>query len=463
MSSFISLTTSLEATMLIQKPLLRTVLSSQSSHVCLRRTAVAATVRAEAKLKFFHTSSRRQDLTTHQKSIVKSTAPVLAEHGVAITSLFYERLLKNHSALRNIFNSAHQSTGAQPAALAHAVWAYAENIDNLGALSAAVSRIGNKHASLGVEPNQYPVVGQELLASIKLVLGDAATDEIIEAWRAAYDQLATIFIDFEANLYKQANEIPGGWTGWRAFTVAHKVHESDEIVSFSLEPEDKKPLPDFKSGQYVSVRVFVPELGTYQPRQYSLSDTPDGKHFRISVKKESARGEIPAGRISNVLHENLEEGARLDVSMPRGDFTLDVDADTPVVLISAGVGITPMMSMLGAVIGQDKQRPVSFLHAVRNGRVHAMKDYLSLVIRKNPQVQRAIFYEVVTDADREGVDYDYEGRIDLRKVNDKVLMPGAHYYLCGPVPFMQIQQKELEKLGVPSERIHSEVFGAGVA
>ena len=394
---------------------------------------------------------------------MKSTAPVLAEHGVAITSHFYKRMLDNHPELRNIFNIAHQSTGAQPAALAHAVWAYAVNIDNLGALETAVSRIGHKHASLGVMPEQYPIVGENLLASIQEVLGDAVSKPVLDAWKAAYQQLANIFIAFERNLYEKAEQTPGGWTGWRKFKVAHKVHESDEIISFHLEPLDGAELPAFKSGQYISVRVFVPELGVYQPRQYSLSDIPDGKHFRISIKKEAARGVKPAGRISNVLHENLPQGSELDVSMPFGDFTLDIDADVPVVLISGGVGITPMLSMLGTIIEHAKTRPVVFVHATRNSKVHAMKDHISRLVQENPQVSRAIFYEEVADSDQKGVDYDYQGRIELANIRDKVLLPGANYYLCGPVPFMQVQQKSLEALGIPAERIHCEVFGAGVA
>jgi hemoglobin-like flavoprotein len=166
----------------------------------------------------------------------KSTAPVLAEHGVAITTHFYKRLLDNNPELKNIFNTAHQSTGAQPAALAHAVWAYASNIDNLGALSTAVSRIGHKHASLGVRADQYPIVGENFLSSIKEVLGDAVDKPVLDAWKAAYQQLADIFIDFENNLYKKAEATPGGWKGWRKFTVSRKVHESDEIYhSISLQ------------------------------------------------------------------------------------------------------------------------------------------------------------------------------------------------------------------------------------
>lgn len=432
------------------------------------RTAQGSAVAAATAINSnaaFHSSPPKKGLTVEQEAIVKSTAPVLAEHGTAITSHFYKRMLNNHPELRNIFNSAHQGTGTQPAALAHAVWAYAENIDNLGALTTAVSRIGHKHASLGITPDQYPIVGENLLASLKEVLGDAITDPIVDAWAAAYQQLADIFINFERDLYQKAEQTPGGWNGWRKFRVAKKVPESDEIVSFYLEPLDNGNLPPFISGQYISVRVWVPELGVYQPRQYSLSDAPDRKHFRISVKREAARGaDQPAGRISNFLHQDTPEGAEIDVSNPYGDFTLDVETDAPAVLISGGVGITPMVSMLGTLVESAKSRKVVFVHAVRNGKVHAMKKYLSHIMQENPQVSKAIFYEEVSEGiDEKGVDYDYEGRIDLPTIKDQVLLPEANYYLCGPIPFMRLQQKNLEDLGVPKDRIHSEVFGSGIA
>jgi nitric oxide dioxygenase len=392
--------------------------------------------------------------------IVKSTAPVLADHGIAITTHFYKRMLDAHPELKNIFNVANQTTGAQPAALAHAVWAYASNIDNLGALTAAVSRIGNRHASLGVTADQYPIVGEHLLASIKEVLGDAVDNATLEAWGAAYQQLADIFIGFEKDLYQKSASTPGGWNGWRQFVVKRKVPESKEIISFHLFPTDKKSLPAFKPGQFVSVRCFVPELGVYQPRQYSLSDTPGGDHFRISVKKEFAREEKPAGRISNVLHEGVPEGSDLDVSMPYGDFTLDVNATTPVVLVSGGVGLTPMMSMLQTVVAQGKSRKVVFVHAVRNRQVHAMNQTLSDIIAENPQVSRAIFYEEVGEGDKKGVDYDFVGRVKFGDIKEKAIVPDADYYLCGPMPFMDAQRQDLERLGVNPERIHSEVFGA---
>ncbi|KAG5461929.1 MAG: globin-like protein [Olpidium bornovanus] len=263
-------------------------------------------------------------LSEEQIAIVKGSAPALAEHGVEITTRFYERLFKLHPDLRSVFNSGHQATGTQQAALAAAVHAYAANIDNLGALGPAVTRIAHKHASLGVVPEQYPVVGENLLWAVKDVLGDAATPQLLDAWAVAYARLADIFIRAEADLYKEAAATPGGWNGWRKFRVDRKVRESDEIVSFYLPPQDGRALPKFKPGQYISVRVFVPELGLYQPREYSLSDAPNDKTFRISVKREFAADARPAGRVSNLLHEGLSEGSEIEVTHPYGDFTLGI-------------------------------------------------------------------------------------------------------------------------------------------
>lgn len=380
---------------------------------------------------------------------------------MTITTLFYERMLDAHPELKNIFNTAHQETGEQPAALAHAVWAYAVNIDNPEALRTAVSRIGHKHASLGVTADQYPIVGEHLLAAIKEVLGPAVNQDVLDAWGAAYEQLANIFIKFEESLYQQSVQTPGGWKGWRKFFISKKVPESDEVISFHLSPVDRDTLPSYHPGQFVSVRCFVPELQSHQPRQYSLSDAPSGDHFRISVKREFARDSRPAGRISNVLHETTPVGAELDVSMPFGDFVLDINSTNPAVLISGGVGLTPMMSMLKSIVNQQGQaREVKFIHAARNGHVHAMKDDLGRIVARNPSVSRLVFYEETAPGEKQGVDYDYVGRVDLAKVKDQVVLPDADYYICGPQPFMKAQSKSLGSLGVAPERIHMEVFGS---
>lgn len=223
---------------------------------------------------------------------------------------------------------------------------------------------------------------------------------------------------------------------------------------------DKETLPAYKSGQFVSVRCFVPELGSYHPRQYSLSDVPNGKSFRISVKKEFASDTRPAGRVSNVLHENLPVGSELDFSMPFGDFVLDINATTPVVLMSGGVGLTPMMAMLKTLVDQAKSRKVVFVHAVRNGRVHAMKAALSEIVANNPQVSRVVFYEEITNEDRQGFDYDFVGRVEVGRIKDIILLPGADYFICGQLPFMKAQSKALMSMGVDVGRVHMELFGS---
>ncbi|WP_126877865.1 NO-inducible flavohemoprotein [Paraburkholderia kururiensis] len=395
-------------------------------------------------------------LTAEQMARVKATAPVLAEHGTTITKHFYKRMFAHHPELKNVFNQTHQQSGSQPETLARAVYAYAANIDNLGALGSAVSRIAHKHASLNIRPEHYPVVGRHLLGAIVDVLGDAVDQDTLTAWKVAYGQLADILIGAEAKLYEGA-----AWSGFRPFVVARKEVESDEITSFYLTPPDGADACRFQPGQYVSVMRFVDRLGVDQPRQYSLSDAPHGRWLRISVKREAARDDVPPGHVSNLLHDGVEEGTVVHVSAPMGDFTLNRSADTPVVLVSGGVGITPMTSMLSTLLADGSQRPVAFVHACRNGRVHAFKTWLNGVAASNANVSRTVFYEAVDAADREGVDYDFEGRLDFKRIADKALLPNADYYICGPLPFMREQRDALVALGVDASRIHTEVFGSG--
>ncbi|MFL9933567.1 NO-inducible flavohemoprotein [Paraburkholderia sp. RL18-103-BIB-C] len=392
-----------------------------------------------------------------QMARVKATAPVLAEHGPTITRHFYRRMFARHPELKNLFNQTHQTTGSQPETLARAVYAYAANIDNLGALGGAVSRIAHKHASLNIRPEHYPIVGEDLLASIVEVLGDAVDADTLEAWRAAYGQLAQILIGVEANLY-----VGAAWSGFRPFKVARKVRESDEITSFYLTPADGGAAPSFEPGQYVTVKRFVGDLGVDQPRQYSLSDAPHGKWLRISVKREAGKPEaIPAGKVSTLMHDGVEEGAIVEVTAPMGDFSLKRDVERPVVLLSGGVGLTPMVSMASTLIGDGSKREVRFVHACREGTVHAFRDWLNDAAHENANVTRTVLYERVGLNDRPGVDHDLEGRLTPAHVEHYALVPDADYYICGPIAFMKAQRDSLIALGVAPERVHTEIFGSG--
>lgn len=396
-------------------------------------------------------------LTADQMARVKATAPVFAEHGATITKHFYKRMFNAHPELKNIFNQAHQQSGSQPETLARAVYAYAANIDNLGALGGAVTHIAHKHASLNIRPEHYPIVGQHLLGAVVDVLGDAVDQPTLEAWKVAYEQLAQIMIGVEAKLYEGAS-----WSGFRPFRVVRKHVESDEITSFYLAPADGSAAGGFEPGQYVSVTRFVDRLGVDQPRQYSLSDAPHGRWLRISVKRESGRGEAPAGHVSNLMHDGVEEGTVVHVSAPMGEFTLDRTKTSPVVLISGGVGITPMVSMLSTLIAEGRNRQVTFAHACRNGSVHAFRDWLRDEASKYPNLKQVVFYEQVEAGDRAGIDYHHEGRLDIARVADDVVLPDADYYVCGPVAFMREQTAALTARGVDPARIHTEIFGSGM-
>jgi nitric oxide dioxygenase len=397
-------------------------------------------------------------LTQQTRDTVKATAPVLAAHGYDIIKHFYRSLLSAHPELKNVFNMRHQERGQQQEALARAVYAYAANIEDPSCLSAVLEGIANKHASLGVKPEQYPIVGEYLLGSIKAVLGDAATEDIISAWAQAYGNLADILMGRESQLREQTVEEPGGWVGWRQFVVKAKQPESDVITSFVLEPADGGPVVNFEPGQYTSVAVQVPRLGLRQIRQYSLSDAPNGRSYRISVKREAGPNPGEEGYVSTLLHDQVQVGDSISLAAPYGNFFIDVHATTPVVLISGGVGLTPMISMLNRVM-QCPGRDVVFVHGARNSAVHAMKDHLRTVAAQHPNFKAFVFYDAPLPQDRQGKDYDFSGIVDIDKIADAIKLPDADYYICGPIPFMRLQHDALIARGIKEPKVHYEVFG----
>ncbi|MFW2035457.1 NO-inducible flavohemoprotein [Acinetobacter junii] len=398
-------------------------------------------------------------MTPQQIELVKATVPVLRENGVALTGYFYNRMLGNNPALKETFNMGHQRSGAQAQALAGAVLAYAENIEDPSVLLPVVELIAHKHVSLNIQAPDYSIVGENLLHSISEVLNISMEDPLIAAWAAAYGQLADLFISTEKAIYDQHQQTKGSWLGWRNFKIAKKVVESDEITSFYLAPVDGGDLPNYEAGQYISVRVFVPELNLRQPRQYTLSTSPQADYLRISVKREDAKGELAEGWVSNTLH-SLAEGSEIEVSAPTGNFYL-IDSKKRNVFISGGVGLTPMIAMLNQLVTLDMPQPVTFIHACRSSQVHAMKQHIHDLKAKFPRLSTFTAYEFPNDGDVLGVDYEAIGRLDLASMDAALLPTTADYYLCGPMPFMAEQHKALVARGIPAENIHSEAFGTG--
>lgn len=398
-------------------------------------------------------------LSSKTIQIVKSTAPVLAVKGEEITTYFYKTLFTNHPELLNIFNHANQKKGRQQTALANTVYAAATYIDQLEVLLPAVKQIAHKHRSLAVKPEHYPIVGEHLLEAIKAVLGDAATDEIIEAWGEAYGVIADVFISVEKEMYQAAAQQKAGWEDFKEFTVAEKIEESELITSFFLKPSDGSAVPSFIPGQYITIRLSIPGETNLFNRQYSLSDASNGEYFRISVKKENGD---PAGAVSNYLHDHVEIENTVEVAAPAGDFILEGDQDLPVYLISGGVGITPMLSMLKTIAKEQPARPTTFIHAARNGSVHAFKDEVRETIEILENGKKLFVYENPTDEDVRLGAFHEQGYITENMLNALNINKDALYYVCGPVPFMKYVISTLGKLGVAENNIRYEFFGPSI-
>lgn len=397
-------------------------------------------------------------ITEQQKHWVRATVPVLREHGVALTSHFYQRMFAHNPELKNVFNMGNQQKGKQQLSLALAVLAYAENIDNPAVLMPRVDSIGQKHTSLDIRPEHYIIVGKHLIASISEVLGEAATAEILDAWETAYNQLAAIMSGHETELYKKQVSQKGGWTGWRPFVVRKKVKESEEITSFYLYPSDGGAVASFIPGQYLSVRVFIPELNLLQPRQYSISSAPGNEFYRISVKRENSASD-PDGLVSNTLHSSIAEGDIIEVTAPAGSFNLNAASDKPVVFISGGVGQTPLLSMLESLVKTGSTRSKTWIHGSRSKEVHAFKDLLTDLSTRDKTLSTHFFYNSVESTNNGGG--IYEGFLDLNKLQD-VCTGDNEYYLCGPAAFIEINYKTLIEKGVKKESIFYEEFGPAV-
>jgi nitric oxide dioxygenase len=389
--------------------------------------------------------------------IVKSTSPVLQEHSQKIGERFYELLFSRVPELYNMFNQTNQKRGIQQGALAYGVYLAGANIDNLEAIQSMVERVTEKHRALGVQSEQYPVVGETLLEAVKDVLGDTATDEVIAAWDKAYQAIADTFIDIEDKLYQQTEQKPGGWIGNRSFYVDRKVKESEVITSFYLKPRDGKAIPFYKAGQYLTIQADIEGEKYSHMRHYSLSDAPNKEYYRISVKREDPQDGAPAGIVSNYLHNKVSEGDSLLIAAPAGDFTFATE-EQPIVLLSGGVGITPMMSMLNTLVETHPEREITFIHASANSKVHAMREHVEQLAEKYPNVASFVCYSDPTEQDRSENRFDKEGFMDLEWLQTVLSDNQKDFYFCGPLPFLKAMNGAFKEWGVPEERRTYERF-----
>lgn len=267
---------------------------------------------------------------------------------------------------------------------------------------------------------------------------------------------------------RQRGRIPaepasGTWQGWREVVVSRKRQESAEIMSFELSPVDDAPLARYLPGQFLTLELLIPGQAKPTIRTYSLSDYPSNAaapdHYRCSVKREPAPAalgdQVPPGLASNFLHDSVQEGARIRILAPAGQFVLDEGAKSTIVLISNGVGITPMLAMLKASASLPLNRDIWFIHGCRNSRSHAFRDEVTCLAAPRANVHVHVAYSRPLPEDA-GL-YDSEGYVDAALVQSLIQEP-AQYYLCGSPAFMQAMLDDLRRAGVEEQAIRFESF-----
>ncbi|OIJ66843.1 globin domain-containing protein [Streptomyces mangrovisoli] len=390
-------------------------------------------------------------LSPESAAVVRATLPAVGGALGEITTRFYGTMFAEHPALLDgMFNRGNQATGEQRQALAGSIAGFATALvaDPDARPDALLARIAHKHAALGVTEDQYTIVHQYLFRAIAEVLGEAVTPEVAAAWDEVYWLMAGALIAREARLYQEAQVDPH--KPWRQWTVVERREETPDVVSFLLRPADGGPLPEARAGQYVSLRALMTD-GIHQTRQYSLSNAPGDGLRRITVKRVASVAENPEGEVSSLLHGTVRAGDELTLSAPFGDVILD-DADTPLLLVSAGIGCTPLVGMLEHLAATGSTRPVRVLHADRSPADHALRADTRRLVGQLADASAEFWYE----QDAEAEPGSNEGLMDL----DGLGLPvDADVYLCGALPFMRDVRTQLLKAGVPARTIRYEVFG----
>lgn len=383
--------------------------------------------------------------------IVKATVPVLEEHGTAITTVFYQNMFKEHPELLDIFNETNQKLGRQQTALATTVLAAAKHLENLAILLPQVTQISHKHRALQILPEHYPIVGKHLLGAIKEVLGEAANDDIIDAWAEAYDEIAGVFIQLEEDMYEQAM-----WEGFVPFKVVAKSAAAKDIAAFTVVPvndnsETSQNIDlsqlNLTAGQYITVKTDPEDSDHLALRHYSLYSTNTDKGIQFAVRRDNRDGHY--GLVSNHIHDEVEVGDTILLSAPAGDFELNQDLvqqnDIPLVLMSAGVGVTPILSMLEAQVTANPERPIIWVYACQNKNHHAFDTEVNKLLESAANVEKNTFY------------------FDSGQILDEgylaTLPEPADIYVCGSMPFMESMIDGLMKLDHGVDNVHYEPFG----
>ena len=396
-------------------------------------------------------------LTYKESALVRASVPILREHGETVSHVCYGNLLRAHPELNNLFNPTNQANGRQPRAFTAVILAFAANINHTSELIPRFERMCNKHCSLGIRPEHYDVVGKFLLQAFAQILGSRWNPNLHAAWSKAYSMLARMLMTREQQMYGEF----GNWKSWRNFRIDRKVIEGDRIFSLYLVPADGQRLPAFLPGQYVTLRMKVPTTGRFQLRQYSLSDVPYPDHYRITVKRVQGDKISEPGVVSSLL-DDRQVGDIVEISHPTGDFHVNpAPSSTPLVLISAGIGATPMVPILNSMHESRQNRPISWIHC--SAGKAPFEDHVRQLASENRNLQVKFFRSRVTTWDDVDQSEFSTGRLDLAGIVDRLHLDhrGTEYYICGPETLMEDITRFLSVQEVDRGRIKCEIFSTG--
>ncbi|WP_144671384.1 globin domain-containing protein [Arthrobacter sp. U41] len=389
--------------------------------------------------------------------VIKATLPVVGEHIEEIAKRFYKHMFDARpDLLDGLFNRGNQADGRQQQALAGSIAAFAgllvDNVDQVP--DHLLSRVAHKHVSLGLSPGQYQIVHDHLMWAIVDVLGDAVTPEVAAAWDEVYWLMANMLINKERGLYNAVHLTPD--TIWRTWRVAERIQETDDVVRFVVERIDEREVKPSLPGQYVTIKMVMHD-GVHQPRQYSLTKADDGQHRQFAVKRVHGL-ETPDGEMSTLLHNEVQVGDEVVLSAPFGDVVLEY-TDRPLVLASAGIGITPMAGMLSHLVKSGSQRRVMLLHADDSEESFPLRGQVREDLAALTDGTLTTWFLSPTESPAEGGAASGSGFSGFMDVSAVELPGDAEYYLCGPLPFLKSVRSALVAGGVPAKDIQYEVFG----
>ena len=382
----------------------------------------------------------KNGLTPEQAEVITQTLPVVGANIEKITPNFYNRMFAAHPELiADTFNRGNQKQGAQQKALAASVATFAATLvdPDAPAPEELLSRIGHKHISVGIKPEQYPIVHKHLFDAIEEILTpEVFQGAVRDAWDAVYLEMQRVLINFEKGLYDDLGVEAGDV--FRAAHVVSREERGDDVAVFSVKLDDETPV-SYLPGQYISVRQTMPD-GAGQLRQYSLVGGKEGV-LTFAVRRVDASEDLPAGEVSTQLWEKVQPGDAIEISLPAGDLVLDTKSDDPVVLISAGIGATPMIGMLDALVAADSKRDVVVLHADRAENTDALRAERNNAVSALANARQQVWYEP-----------------DLMNLADTELPEGAQFYLCGGNGFLQAIRQQLADRGIDRNNVHFELF-----